>query len=106
MKPTDDFLRQTQYDRAKKRVGEIRSFYYNLMCYCIVIPILIYVNLTYSAHFHWFWFSACGWGVGLLCHGLGAFGYIPFLSKDWEDKKIHDFIEKDKQRRDNLAKYQ
>lgn len=84
------------YKKARHKVREIKGFYYNLMCYCIVIPVLICVNLKFSPEFHWFWFSACGWGTGLLFHGMGAFGYVPFLGRDWEERKLRELMEKDK----------
>ena len=84
------------YKKAKSKVREIKGFYYNLMCYCIIIPILICVNLSTRPEFHWFWFSLCGWGTGLVFHGISAFGYIPFVGKDWEDRKLKELMEKDK----------
>jgi hypothetical protein len=89
--PSDEQL----YQEAKKKAREIKSFYYNLTCYCIVIPILIYVNLTYSPEFLWFFFSMIGWGIGLAAHGMGAFGYTPFLGKDWEQRKFNELLEKE-----------
>lgn len=81
----------TAYYKAKKRVEELKGFYGNLVSYCVVIPILIYVNLTYSPHFHWFWFSAGGWGFGLLMHAFKVFGY----SSNWEERKIKEILEKE-----------
>jgi hypothetical protein len=89
------FFEETEYNRAKRKVKEIRSFYYNLACYCILIPALIIMNLTFTPEFHWFWFSVAGWGSALLVHGISAFGYMPFLGKDWEQKKIKELMEKD-----------
>lgn len=89
---------QQRYEKAKKQAQEIRSFYYNLMCYCIVIPMLIFINLTYVPQFHWFWFSMLGWGTGLLLHGLKAFGKTPFVGKEWEERKIREIIEKEQQK--------
>lgn len=86
------------YRKAKNKVREIRGFYFSLMSYCIVIPVLIYINLTTMPQFHWFWFSACGWGSALLFQGLSAFGYIPFLNRDWEDRKLRELMEKDRTR--------
>jgi Histidine kinase/2TM domain len=81
----------TAYYKAKKRVEELKGFYGNLISYCVVIPILIYINLTYSPHFHWFWFSAGGWGFGLLMHAFKVFGY----SSNWEERKIKEILEKE-----------
>jgi hypothetical protein len=83
------------YLRAKDKVKEIRGFYSNVMCYCIVIPTLIFINLKFSPEYLWFWYSACGWGVGVVIHGLSTFGYIPFLTRDWEERKLKELMDKD-----------
>lgn len=79
------------YYRAKKRVEELKGFYGNLISYCCVIPVLIFINLTYSPHFQWFWFSATGWGFGLLMHAFKVFGY----SSNWEERKIREILRKE-----------
>ena len=79
------------YYRAKKRVEELKGFYGNLISYCCVIPVLIFINLTYSPHFQWFWFSATGWGFGLLMHAFKVFGY----SSNWEERKIQEILRKE-----------
>ena len=81
----------TAYYRAKKRVEELKGFYGNLISFCCVIPILVFVNLTYSPQFHWFWFSAAGWGFGLLMHAFKVFGY----SSNWEERKIQEILNKE-----------
>ncbi|WP_373940730.1 2TM domain-containing protein [Polaribacter sejongensis] len=58
-----DTTQKQQYIRAQKRVKKIKGFYTHLSIYCIVIPIIIFVNLKFEPHFHWFWFSLCGWGT-------------------------------------------
>ena len=50
----------TAYQRAKKRVKEIKAFYVHLACYCIVTPLIIYINLRFSPQFYWFVFSVIG----------------------------------------------
>ncbi|RWW92034.1 2TM domain-containing protein [Flavobacterium cerinum] len=82
------------YDKAKRKVKEIKGFYINLTCYLIVLPIIIYVNLTYTPEFQWFWFSMLGWGIGVISHGMGAFGYYPFLGRDWEERKLKELMDK------------
>ena len=85
------FSRNTAYYRAKKRVEELKAFYANLTAYCIVIPVLVYINLTFVPDFHWFWFSACGWGFGVLLHGFNTFAY----NGNWEKRKIKEILNKD-----------
>ncbi|MGQ2985150.1 2TM domain-containing protein [Flavobacterium sp.] len=89
-------------ERARKRVKEIRSFYINLGLYCTIIPILIIINLTFTPEFHWFYFSMCGWGLGVLFHGMAAFNYVPFLNKDWEERKLQQFMEEDRRAREKF----
>ncbi|MBP4138522.1 histidine kinase [Flavobacterium geliluteum] len=79
------------YFRAKKRVEEIKGFYANLISYCCVIPILVFINLTYSPKFQWFWFSALGWGFGVVMHAFKVYGY----SSDWEERKIREILERE-----------
>lgn len=88
------------YKRAKKKAQEIRSFYLNLTCYCTVIPILIFINLYYTPEVYWFQYSMFGWGLGLFFHAMGAFGWSPFLNKDWENRKIKQIMEEEQARAD------
>lgn len=90
------FEKSLQYRKARRQVREIRAFYIHVAVYCLVMPFLVYINLTYSPDFYWFPFSALGWGFGLLYSGLHAFQYTPFLGKDWERRKIEQFMEEDR----------
>jgi sensor histidine kinase YesM len=91
METTSNYSENNAYYRAKKRVEQLKGFYGNLISYCCVIPILIFVNLTYMPQFHWFWFSAAGWGFGLTMHAFKVFGY----GTDWEERKIKEILEKE-----------
>ena len=92
---------RSSYERAKKKANEIRAFYINLMCYCIVIPALATINIIYSPEFYWFLFSAVGWGIGLTFHGFGAFGTFPFFGKEWEQRKINELLKKEQTNSNN-----
>jgi hypothetical protein len=91
METTSNYSENNAYYRAKKRVEQLKGFYGNLISYCCVIPILIFVNLTFMPKFHWFWFSAAGWGFGLTMHAFKVFGY----GTDWEERKIKEILEKE-----------
>ena len=82
---------QKAYYNAKKRVEEIKRFYSNLISYCIVIPILAYVDYQTNSGFHWFWFPMLGWGIGLTLHAFRVFGY----GKSWEERKIQQIMDKE-----------
>ncbi|HEY9168093.1 MAG TPA: 2TM domain-containing protein [Lutibacter sp.] len=85
-------LESNKYLRAVERVHDIKEFYGSLISYCIVIPFLIFINLRYMPQFQWFWFPMFGWGIGLIFHGFKAFSYNPFLGKDWEERKIKEYM--------------
>lgn len=90
MEPVINYNNKTPYYRAKKRVEELKGFYGNLISYCCVIPILIFINLKFTPDFQWFWFSMAGWGFGLSMHAFKVFGY----SSNWEERKIKEILNK------------
>jgi hypothetical protein len=92
---TSENIESSRYIRAVERVEEIKGFYSSLIAYCIVIPFLIYINLKYVPQFHWFWFPIMGWGIGLLFQAFKAFAYNPFLGRDWEERKIKEYMNED-----------
>ena len=85
-----------QYARILKRVDDIKSFYGNLTAYLIVIPSLTILNLVTYPKFLWFFFPAIGWGFGLLFHYMSAFNYMPFLGRDWEERKVKELVRKER----------
>ncbi len=82
---------ENAYYKAKNRVEEIKGFYGNLISYCLVIPFLIFINYQTSWKFQWFWFPMFGWGMGVIFHAFGVFGY----GKSWEERKIKEIMEQE-----------
>ncbi|MFD0762696.1 2TM domain-containing protein [Lutibacter aestuarii] len=93
---TSENIESSKYMRAVEQVEEIKAFYSGIVAYCIVIPILIYINLEYVPQFHWFWFPMLGWGIGMVFQGFKAFSYNSVFGRNWEDRKIKEFMENDK----------
>ncbi|QLG44013.1 2TM domain-containing protein [Costertonia aggregata] len=88
----ESYIEDKRYEKAKERVEAIKGFYGNLTSYCIVIPILAYINYR-TTSFPWAIFPALGWGFGLFGHGLQAFGYNPLFGRKWEEKTIKKYME-------------
>ncbi|WP_452220526.1 2TM domain-containing protein [Lacinutrix salivirga] len=101
MKPIPQKEFDDTYLRARKQVEELKEFYYNLISYCIVIPFLIFINYTTSWSFKWFLFPLFGWGVGLAFHAYKVFVNDGVLGRDWEQKKIEQFMKEEEQKRWN-----
>lgn len=94
METQETHIEEKRYLKAKERVDQIKGFYGNLISYCIVIPFLWWLNYR-TTDFLWAIFPTFGWGIGLFFHGMEAFGYNPFLGRNWEDRKIRELMEKD-----------
>lgn len=88
---TSETTETIAYERAVKRVKELKGFYGNLISYCIVIPFLVIINLLTSPRELWFYWPMLGWGIGLLAHGMNVFA----IGKNWEEKKIQEIMNKD-----------
>jgi len=93
----NQYTEEERYFKAKKRVDEIKGFYGNLTSYIVVNIGLMAINLTTSPQYLWFFWPLGWWGLGVLFHGLKVFNYMPFFNKDWEERKIKEFIEKEEQ---------
>ena len=88
-------LDEERYIKAQKRVEELKGFYGNLVSFIVVNLGLMVINLLTFPAYLWFLWSVLGWGIGVVIHGLKVFNCIPFLGKDWEEKKIKEFMEQD-----------
>jgi len=86
---------EERYNKAVEKVEKIKAFYANLTSYVLVISFLFYVNYTTYWEHKWFLYPMIGWGIGLMFHYFEAFGYYPFISKDWEERKIKQIMDKE-----------
>lgn len=97
-------LEKDRYIRAQKRVKSIKGFYSHALVY-VVINLMIMINNINrldpdESYFQWENFSTLGfWGIGLLAHGLSVFMPYFILGKDWEDRKLKEFLDKEKNSR-------
>lgn len=85
-----------KYLQARKQVEKIKGFYRNLTAYFIVIISLAIINLNTSPEYLWFFWPLFWWGIGLAFHGMKVFNYMPFLGANWEEKKINELMESEK----------
>ncbi|WP_298898724.1 2TM domain-containing protein [uncultured Psychroserpens sp.] len=87
-----------RYVRARKRVEELKEFYYSLLSYCIVIPFLAFINYYTSWHYQWFWWPMLGWGIGLGFHAYKVYVNDGVLGNNWEKRKIEKFMREEEEK--------
>ena len=87
-----------RYERARRRVGEIRAFYMHLTVFVGVNILLHIINFVTSPRAYWAIWPLLGWGIGLVAHGVATYRWLPFAGKDWEERKIRELMEKDGRR--------
>ena len=90
-----------EYQIAQRKVQKIKRFYTHLIVYLIVNTFIIAQNIKNldagESVFKFSIFSATFfWGIGLLVHALNVFSFSLFFNEKWEEKKINEFMEKDK----------
>ena len=84
------------YVRARKRVEELKAFYYSLISYVFVIPFLIFIWYTYSRYtIQWFWFPMFGWGISLVFQAYRVFVDDGAFGAGWEKRKIEEYMRKE-----------
>ncbi len=92
----EPFKKDNKYFKAKRQVAEVKKFYTGLMMYVIVISGLAALNYyTNEWSYAWFLWAAFGWGIGLLFQAAKTFDWNPFYGRDWENRKIKEFMDKD-----------
>ncbi|MFK7031554.1 histidine kinase [Flavobacterium oreochromis] len=90
METQDIYNENLAFTKAKEKVEKLKSFYGNLISYCCIIPVLIFIN-SKTSNFNWFWFPAIGWGMGLFFKAIEVFGY----GKNWEERKIQEILKRE-----------
>lgn len=94
--------KDNKYFKAKQRVAEIKKFYTSLMFYVVFICALAGLNYyTNELRNPWFLWAAFGWGIGIFFQAIKTFRWAPFIGKDWEEKKMKQFMEEEEQKSKN-----
>lgn len=88
---------QSAYIKAQKRVEDLKAFCGNLASYLIVNTGLIILNMITTPEHWWFLYPLLGWGIGVAVHAMQVFNYMPFLGRNWEERKIQELMDKESQ---------
>ncbi len=97
-----DYSKEHKYLLAKKRVEKIKGFYWHAVSYVLVnifISAVIIIGITsdgasfkeainnFGVYSTWIF-----WGIGLFFHWLSVFGSNFIFNKNWEERKIKEFM--------------
>ena len=82
--------------RAKNKVQELKGFYTHLLTYLVVNIVMIIINLVTNPNHLWFYWVTVFWGIGIIFHAVSVFGKRRILGDEWEEKKIKEYMDKDK----------
>jgi Zn-dependent protease len=87
----NNYENQENYKKALKRVKKMKKFYSHLVTYIGCSLLFIAINLSSPGPI-WFIWPILGWGIGMLFHANSVFNLFPFLGKNWEERKMQDFM--------------
>ena len=94
-----DRFENNKYERAKKRVDELKAFYVHLTVY-LVVNAFILINIALNTNDFWKWghfATLIFWGIGLLAHAMITFRFNPLFGKEWEKRQIKKFMDEDRE---------
>nr|WP_299389194.1 2TM domain-containing protein [Allomuricauda sp.] len=97
------------YQKAQKRVRQIRGFYTHIVVF-LVVTLIMYLTkastmsliieksdiheIGFENYLHWqYWTITISWVAVLLIQGIKLYGR-PLISK-WEQRKIQEFMDQD-----------
>jgi hypothetical protein len=89
-----------RYQRARRRVRELRGFYLHATVFVAINVLLHVINFATASGGYWAFWPLFGWGIGLVVHGLVTYRYrwMPFLGRDWEERRIKELMDKERER--------
>lgn len=90
-------LNQSKYLRASERVTDLKEFY--TRCFKGGVAILIVGAINYYLnewYYPWFLWVVFGVGLSLAISAFKVYGLNGFMGRDWEERKIKQFMDEDR----------
>jgi hypothetical protein len=86
-----------KYFRARERVATLKKFYGKVGSGVIAIAITGGINYYLNEWEHpWFLWVVFGVSISLFFRAIKIFNLNPFMGKNWEERKIQEFMKEDK----------
>lgn len=92
---------EAKYQSALQRVKKIKGFYTHAMVFVVINTMIVILNIqNLDKGENYFqiknFMTLFFWGIGLFVHGLSVFLPQMFFGQNWEERKIQELMEKDK----------
>lgn len=84
-----------RYQRAKQRVDRLKAFYWSLGMFVLVNLLLFAIDALTGGGWWFFWVTIF-WGFGVVVQAVTIFGPFGGASRNWENRKIQQYMEEDK----------
>lgn len=94
-------IESEKYLRAKKRMEEIKGFYWHLFATCLATVIVVVINYL-TTDFPWSLFPIGAFILSLIIHWFVVFKRGSFFSQKWEEDKIREFMDEDNEQQKRL----
>ena len=97
MENQNQSINQSKYLRASDRVAELKQFY--TRCFRGVVAILIVGAINYYLNewrYPWFLWVVFGVCLSLALRAFKVFGINGIMGRDWEERKIKQFMDEDR----------
>ncbi len=92
-----EHLDQSKYLRASDRVAELKAFYSRSFRGVVAIIIVAAINYYLNAWYYpWFLWVVFGVGLSLVIRAFRVFGLNGFMGREWEERKIKQFMDEDR----------
>jgi 2TM domain-containing protein len=90
----EDITTHPHYQDARRHARQVRGFYVHALVFVLVNAGLVAINLLLTPGRIWFGWGLAGWAVGLAAHGLSVFAFGGWLGRDWEERKIREYLDR------------
>ncbi|TVZ14630.1 2TM domain-containing protein [Maribacter sp. MAR_2009_72] len=86
----------TKYNKAKERVVELKEFYGKVFSALGTIVIVAALNYYFNEwRYPWFLWVVFAFAISLFLKAIKIFNFNPFFGRDWEERKLREFIQQE-----------
>ncbi len=82
---------QQRYQRARRRIAEIKGFYIHALAFALVVSSLAVLNFALGKPY-WIVWMLLGWGLGVALHAALVFGGQTTFLSNWEAQKMKQLM--------------